>query len=157
MRYPTVLDIALVASQMREDEIDQYLSFSGVKEYDPDEFVKMVIAGLGADSFVLYGDDELPYCIGGYVEVRPYVWQTWMMGTQDGWDKHWRTITKESRRTMDELLKSGRAHRIQCYSLSARISAHNWYKRGLGMKFECVAQKLFADGRDACCHIKVRE
>lgn len=154
---PTVGDILYIASRMREDEIEQFLAMTGLKEYDPDVMTKAVLGSMGNVSFVLLDNDAVPYCAGGFTQVLPMVWQTWMMGTPIGWEKNWRDITKYSRRMMDNLLKSGQANRIQCYSLRARTNAQLWYKRGLGMKFESHIEKLFADGQDGTCYVKIKE
>lgn len=154
---PTVGDILYIAGRMREDEIAQYLALTGLTEYDPDVCTRTVLRVMGEVNFCLLDSDGLPYCVGGFDEIRPKVWQTWMMGTPDGWDKHWREITKASRRLMDNLLASGRAHRVQCYALATRTQAQEWYKRGLKMDFEANVRKLFADGQDGVCYVKVKE
>lgn len=153
---PTVLDIAYVTSRMRKDEIEQFLAITGDTDYDPDDCARMVIRSMGEINFALLDSDGMAYCVGGYDEVRPKVWQTWMVGTHEGWETNWRTITKASRRTMDYLLESGRANRIQCYSLPTRTMAQEWYKRGLGMVLEGTVKNMFADGQDAVCYIKTR-
>jgi hypothetical protein len=153
----TLSDLLFVAHRMRDDEIEQYLAITGNEAYDPDDCVRSVLQVMGEVNFCMLDADGNPYCIGGYDEIRPKVWQTWMMGTPDGWKNHWRDITKLSRRTMDALLSSSRAHRVQCYALASRTEAHDWYRRGLGMTFEATVQKLFADGQDGVCYVKVKE
>ena len=150
-------DIFHVAYRMRQDEVDQYLSITGYSEYNPFEFVESVLASKGEIEFGLYDNDGMPYCVGGLIQVRPKVWQTWMAGTQEGWDKHWRSITKLSRRAIDDLLKSNLCNRVQCYSLHSRHKTHEWYRRGLGMDFESINHKFFADGQNAACHVKIKE
>lgn len=154
---PSLEDICYVADNMRQDEIEQHLSITGKTEYYPNEFVARVLDFMGEIRFGMYDNDGVPYCIGGYTEVSPMVWQTWMMGTQEGWEKNWRSITKLSKRTMDNLLDSPICHRIQCYSLHSRHKTHEWYRRGLGMEFEGIRYKRFADGQNAACHIKIKE
>jgi hypothetical protein len=154
---PTISDILYIAGRMRDDEIAQYLALTGLSEYDPDVCTRTVLRVMGDVNFCLLDADGLPYCVGGYDEIRPMVWQTWMMGTPEGWEKHWMDITKFSRRTMDSLLASDRAHRVQCYALATRTEAQEWYKRGLKMEFEGTLRKLFADGQDGVCYVKVKE
>ena len=152
-----VLDVYHISLNMREDEIEQYLAITGLDNYDPDVCTRTVLGMMGEIRFCLFDDDGQAYCIGGYLEISPKVFQTWMMGTNEGWEKHWRSITKFSRRTMDALLESDRCNRIQCTSLSTREFTHNWYKRGLGMKYESLIQKYYADGRDAVCYVRIKE
>lgn len=154
---PSVEDIFIVAKNMRQDEIDQYLSITGYDEYDPNDFTRSVLDCMGEIRFCLYDNDSMPYCVGGLIQVRPKVWQTWMAGTQEGWDKNWRSITKLSRRAIDDLLKSNLCNRVQCYSLHSRHKTHEWYRRGLGMDFESINHKFFADGQNAACHVKIKE
>jgi hypothetical protein len=154
---PTVLDIYHIALRMRDDEQAQYLAWAQVEQYDPDEATRMVLSMMGEVNFALLDENGEAYCVGGFTESRPKVWQSWMMGTDDGWKNHWREITKASRRIMDTLLASDRCHRIHDYSLVTRTAAHRWYVKGLGMKFSHNEQKWFSDGQDAACYIRVKE
>lgn len=154
---PSIQDFLDVAYNMREDEVEQYLSIVGKDKYVPEEFVKTMLQYMSEITFVLYDNDGVACCIGGLVETRQKVWQTWMMGTQEGWDNHWRSITKLSRRVIDDLLNSNMGHRVHCYSLHSRHKTHEWYRRGLGMDFESINHKFFADGQNAACHVKIKE
>lgn len=155
--FPSVLDIYHVASRMRDEEVAQYLAATGMEVFDPDECTRRTLGMMGEFSFTILDADGMPIVVGGYVEARDKVFQSWMIGTEEAWAKHWRTITKVSRRSMDSLLKSGRAQRISDYSLRARNKAQDWYKDGLGMAFSHVERKWFANGEDANCYIKVLE
>lgn len=154
---PSVEDFLEVASNMRQDEIDQYLSITGYSVYNPQDFVASVLDCLGEIRFGLYDNSGNPYCVGGLIQVRHKVWQTWMAGTPEGWDKNWRSITKLSRRAIDDLLKSDLCNRVQCYSLHSRHKTHEWYVRGLGLELESINRKFFADGQNAACHVKIKE
>jgi hypothetical protein len=154
---PSVEDLCQVAENMREDEIEQFLSVTGLKEYDPNEFVRVMLDCMGEIRFALYDDNDMAYCIGGLVEVRHKVWQTWMMGTEEGWRDHWKSITKLSKRVINDLINSDLCHRVQCYSLHNRHKTHEWYRRGLGLEFESVTHKFFADGQNAVCYIRIKE
>lgn len=155
--FPSVLDVYHVASRMRDEEIEQYLAATGLEAFDPDECTRRTLGIMGEFSFAILDLEGLPIVVGGYIETRDKVFQSWMMGSNEAWGKHWRTITKVSRRTMDALLSSGRAHRISDYSLCARNKAQDWYKGGLGMEFSHVERKWFANGADANCYIKLSE
>lgn len=154
---PLVEDVAYLSRRMREDEIEQWLALTGFAEYDPDRAARSIIATMGEVNFCLVDADERAIVVGGYDEIRPKVWQTWMVGTKEGWERHWRSITKAARRTMDSLLDSGRAHRVQTYALASRTAAHEWYRRGLGMTYEGTHRRHFASGADAVCYAKVLE
>lgn len=154
--FPTVMDIYHVASRMRDEEVAQYLAATGLPAYDPDECTRRVLSQMGEFSFGLLDADGMPIVVGGYIETREKCFTSWMMGSEESWQKHWRTITKVSRRTMDALLNEGRAQRISDYSLRARNKAQDWYKGGLGLEFSHVERKWYANGEDANCYIKLR-
>lgn len=154
---PTVFDVGWLCDRMREDEIAQWCALTGHATYDANLAARSVVATMGSLAFAIVGPDNLPVVVGGFTEDRPGVFQTWMVGTAAGWAQHWRGITKHSRRVMDGLLASGRAHRIQTHALASRRAAHVWYERGLGMTREGVLRSYFADQQDAVVFSKVRE
>lgn len=154
---PTVFDVGWLSERMREDEIAQWCALTGHATYDPNLAARAIVATMGPLAFAVVGSDNLPVAVGGFTEDRPGVFQTWMVGTADGWARHWRGITKHSRKVMDGLLASGRAHRIQTHALAGRRAAHVWYERGLGMTREGTLRRYFADGQDAVVFSKVRE
>jgi hypothetical protein len=154
--HPSALDIAWLCGAMRADEIQQWLALTGRTEYDADLAARGLLA-LAGPSFCLVDRSGIPFCAGGFEEVRPKVWQTWMVGTEDGWARYWRAITKYSVTLADNLLADGSAHRIQTYALASRERAHEWYERGLKMQFEATHRRFFADGQDAVCFARVQE
>jgi hypothetical protein len=147
-------DVAYVTRRMRPDEIAQFLALTNLTEYDPDVAARALLAIRGP-SFTAMGDDGLPFCVAGFEPVSPGVWQPWMAGTMEGWDKHWRFITKTTRRWMDQLFDNG-ARRIQTFALASRKDAHEWYARGMQQQFEGLHRQWFADGQDAVCYARVR-
>lgn len=149
-----VEDVAYVARQMRGDEVAQFLALTGAETYDPN-ICAMALLAIRGPRFTLVGSDDLPFCVGGFEEISPGVFQPWMAGTMDGWEKHWRFITKTSRRCMDQLFEQG-ARRIQTIALASRKDAHEWYARGLRQQFEGLHRAWFADGQDAVCYARVR-
>lgn len=151
---PILEDFAFICRRMREDECAQWCALTGFEHYNPD-LAARGLAVLTGPSFSLVDDQGLPYCVGGFEPIRPGVYQTWMAGTDAGWVHHWREITKQSRRLMDDLLAHD-AQRIQTYALASRTQAHEWYSRGLKQTFEGVHRRFFADGQDAVCYARVR-
>lgn len=141
---------------MRPDEIAQWKALTGYETYEPNS-AALGFAMMQGPTFVLVGDDGVPVVAGGLEPIRPKVYQTWMVGTMDGWGKHWRAITKASRRLIDDLLASGEANRVQTMALTTRTEAHEWYRRGLGMDYEATLRGFFSDGSSAALFAKVRE
>lgn len=150
----SVIGLAYLAENMREDEKDQFCALTGADVYDADDCARALVELQGI-RFALIGDDNMPIIAGGFYETRPMVWQGWLAGTQAGWDKHWRTITKTCRKVMDNLLLSDRCHRVEIVALSSRTKAGSWYMKGLGYKFEGVQRSLFADGRDGATYARI--
>lgn len=72
----------------------------------------------------------MPIAAGGYFLVDDRVWQSWQIGTLDGWKSHWRSITKASRWLIDAMLHVG-ARRLETYVLPTRKAACEWYVRSL--------------------------
>lgn len=153
---PTVMDLCWLALNMREDEKDQWCALTNSDGYDPDMCARGLIAIPGPCWALIDTESNQAIVAGGFEPIRPMVWQTWMAGTDQAWEKHWRRITKETRLLMDGLFAEGVAHRIQCYGLASRTAAHEWYARGMRLKFEGVHSKLYADGRDAVCYARVK-
>lgn len=153
---PTVQDLAYLCTRMREDERDQFCALNRLDAYDADAAARQ-LAGLPGPSFALLGPDGMPVAAGGFVSVRPGVYQSWMVGTEDGWAAHWRDLTKSCRRVMDFLLQDGDCHRIETVCLASRTKAGRWYMKGLGERFEGVQRGWFPDGRDAAWYAKVKE
>lgn len=131
---PRVDDFAHIARRMRPDERLQFAAFAGLAEYDPEVAARAYVLTAGL-AYCLVDRDGFPFAIGGFYELRPGVWETWGIGTPEGWDRHWFAITRECRRRMRALLANG-AHRIQIIALASRTQAHAWYEDGLGMQFE---------------------
>lgn len=154
---PTVFDIGWLSERMRPDEIEQWCALTGSPEYDANAAATSIIATMGPFGFTLLDDDRRPVVCGGFVEDRPGVFQTWMIGTPEGWETQWRGITLHSRRMIDRMLASGRAHRIQTHALHTRTAALAWYERGLKMNREGTLRRYFANGQDAVVFSKVRE
>jgi hypothetical protein len=156
LAVPIVEDFAYLARRMRPDEIAQWLALTGQAEYDPNTAARAFCAMQGV-TFCLVDPTGLPIAAGGFEPVRPRVVQTWMVGTMEGWEQHWRAITKHARRLIDGLLTSGEAQRVQTYALASRTQAHEWYARGLGQTFEGTHRRFFADGQDAVVYAKVAD
>lgn len=153
---PSVFDVGWLCERMRPDEIEQWCALTGHATYDAELAARSVLATMGEFAFCIVAEDNMPVVVGGFVEDRPGVFQTWMVGTAEGWERHWRAITRHSRRAIDALLKCGRAHRVQTHALASRTAAHGWYER-LGMTREGTLRRYFADGQDAIVFSKLRE
>lgn len=150
---PIVQDFAYIAAHMRSDEVQQYLALTGLPEYVSDVAARSLIASTGSQ-FVMVDRGNMPVLVGGFCPVRDGVFEGWLAGTEDGWEHHWRAMTKVCRGLMDDLLASG-ARRIETFALASRTQAHEWYERSLLMQREGVLRGYFADGQDAVVFSRV--
>ena len=148
-------DLLYLCRRMRQDEVDQYTALSGYADFDYRRAALDFINQPGI-KFTLLDDDDVPVCAGGYNEVSIGVWQSWMVGADAGWTKHWRSITRHSREVMTLLFEHG-AHRLQTNALADRVLARRWYEKGLGLNHEGTLRRYTPDGRDLVVYAKIKE
>lgn len=150
-----VEDLAYLARRMRPDEIEQDLAMTGATEYDPESAI-IKMAAVNGPKFVIL-DDGVPVVAGGFWQVRPGVWEGWQLGTLDGWAKHWRTITKVTRRLNDRMLARREVHRLQLIGLAGRDKTFEWYERSLAYRREAILHRYCANGADAVMFYRTKE
>lgn len=81
--------------------------------------------------------DGVPVVAGGYFLVAPGTWRSWMIGSVDGWQKHWRSITRAALRMMQAMFEVG-AKRLETCAPITRVKACRWYEKSLHMMLESV-------------------
>lgn len=150
---PVLEDFAYLMKRLRPDEIAQFLAGSGLREYDPDIAARAVAMTQGP-TFVLVTQDNRPVILGGFAPKRRGVYEAWLAGSMEGWEQHWRRITRECVRQLEHLL-AGHAHRVETYALASRTQAHAWYER-IGFQREGLLRGYFADGSDAVAFARTR-
>lgn len=139
---------------MRDDEWAQYCAFTTGGEASRDA-AALGLWQLGGHRFTVEHADGMPACAGGYHEILPGTWQSWMVSTDRGWAEQWRSMTKAARWLGDQLLASG-ARRLQTNALAEREAAHEWYARGLGMRFEARMARFANNGEDILWFARLR-
>lgn len=145
-------DVFYLCERMREDELEQLDAFF---DLDGAEIPRFFLSKSGP-MYTLVDDDGRPLVCGGWESVADGVMQSWMVGCDDAWTTHWRSITKASRWIMDELLARG-VRRLQTNALASREAACEWYQRGLLMKPEGIWRKFGRQGQDVACFARVAE
>jgi hypothetical protein len=120
-----------LADHLRPDEIEHWLAITEAATYDPDVAARACMNTPGL-AFTVMGSDGYPVAAGGFHEIAPGVWKGWMVGTMDGWRKHYRSITRATRWLMGQLIQVG-AKRFCVNTLVSRTGATRWYERALGM------------------------
>lgn len=147
-----------VAIDMREDEIVQYLALTDATEYDFQVAARGFINMPGVKFSLVAVEEGGPfvYCIGGFSEVKKGVWQSWMAGTDWGWQHRWRTITKASLWLREKLFEEGLARRVQTTALASRTQALEWYEKSLHLKPEGIWAEYGSNGEDVACYSMTR-
>lgn len=150
--------LVYLAGEMREEEREQFLVVSGADEFSEDAAALWLLDTLrasGTCAFTVLCADNLPAACGGFREVSPGVWQSWMVGSERGWAEQWRSITKGTRWLMDHLLGT-HAHRLQTSALATRRRAIAWFQRSLGLKPEGVFRNFGLRGESIAHFARIR-
>ena len=148
----TIPMIWTMCAGARADEIEQYEAVSG-KEYRTEDMAQFFIASPGERFAIMVGDE----CIaaGGFHPVSVGVGATWMITTDASW-RHWRIITRESKRVMRQALRHG-YHRLETQALTTRTDACRWYEKGLGMKPDGVREGFCPGGQSMARFAMLKE
>lgn len=152
----TLLHLLYLCERMREDERAQYMALSGASEFSP-ETVAVGFFNTPGLKFTVLGPDHYPAAAGGAEQIGPGVWQTWMVGSPDGWTKTWRSLTKAASWLVNGLLEQDGVRRVQATCLCARSSAAKWFERSLGMQPEGIWRKYGRNGEDIAMFARVVE
>lgn len=144
-----------LCEHMREDEIAQYMALTGADSYKP-EIAANGMFNMGGPRFTLVDDDNLPVVAGGYAEVIPGVWNSWMVGTSEGWEKHWREITRASKWMIEFMFDKMGARRLETMALADRSAACFWYEKSLKMVPEGMRVGFGMNGEDVAFYGRVR-
>jgi hypothetical protein len=153
---PTMYDLLMLSSDARPDEIEQFEALVG--PWSPEYATNMWFNSDGI-KFALVNDSSVAVCAGGWHRLslgNERVYQGWMVGTMQHWERYWRSITKFSRIVMNQLLANG-AYRLQVGCLASRESACEWYERGLLMQREAVLGKFGRHGEDMVIFRRLKE
>lgn len=150
--------LVYLAEHMRDDERAQFIALSGMAEFCPDAAAQWFVdAARNSQGFAVtvLQHDNLPAAAGGFQPAGTGIWQSWMLGTADGWAQQWRAMTKASRWLMDQIFQTG-AHRLQTSAITSREKAIEWFERSLGMKPEGVWRNYGILGEDVAHFSRLR-
>jgi hypothetical protein len=151
---PSLADLLVLAYCPRQDEVQQYEAIYG-RKWEADA-VAHDLYGRPGVKFCLRDENDSPICAAGFDQISPGVWHDWMIGTQDGWDNHWMTITKAGRKIIDTLFEDG-AVRIQTAAIESRALACKWYVKGLKMRYAGTVPGYAANGDNVVLYERLRE
>jgi hypothetical protein len=153
LREPTLLDILIVRTNIPDDEIDQMHAFTGRHETPEDTAARLWrMPGM---KWAIAAGDERAVAVGGLIEIRPGVAETWFLATQQAWVPK-SNLSALVRTVKDDALTLWGWHRIETYCLASREQAHTWYTFCIGLRCEATLEGFCADGRDAKLYTAVR-
>lgn len=150
----TLADLFTLCAGMRADELEQWAALVDPEPFDVEAAVCRLYQLPGVKNSLFAGDRLL--VAGGYFEVQPGVWRSWMVGTQSAWNDHWRSITEATRFTMGCLLDEPHIRRLETYALASRALTGRWYERGLGMQKEGILREYAFNGADVAVYSLTR-
>ena len=142
---PSLTVLTYLCERARPDEVEQFELLTHA-EYDP-EAAAVAFWRAGKWALAVAHPNGEPAAAGGYEQVQPGVWQSWMVGTVKGWDEMWIDIHRATRFLTEALVDSGLARRLQTNALAKRTEALKWYGR-LGLEYEGTMRGLAANGED---------
>jgi hypothetical protein len=146
---PLLLDYVKVLIELPPDEIAQIEDMTG-HQFDVDGAAVGCWSVKGPKWSIRWAG--VPLVVGGFHELRPKVWQDFLLTTPKAWTEHWFPITRICRKIMDSMLSTGAAHRLECVVPTARVSSRpelvKWYKV-LGYNHEATLHKYCVSGADA--------
>lgn len=149
--------LVYLAEYMRPDEQRQFTAATGFV-FEPNVAAQWLVntaARSGAFAVTILRSDGLPAAAGGFEPVAPGVWQSWMVGSQEGWAEQWRSLTKATLWLMERIF-SGGAHRLQTCATTEREKAIEWFERSLGFKLEGVFRHYGPAGEDIAHFARLR-
>jgi hypothetical protein len=152
----TLKHLIYLCERMREDERQQYLALSGAREFVP-EVAAVGFFNTPGLKFTVLGADHYPAAAGGAEQINPGVWETWMVGSPDGWSSAWRSLTRAAAWMIGGLLDQDDVRRVQATCLCTRETASKWFERSLGMRPEGVWRKYGRNGEDVALFARVVE
>ncbi len=147
-------DLFWLVDRMRPDEAEQLHAFYDMQGQA--DVLRFFLNKTGP-AFTILDAKGIPVCAGGWESVTDGVMQSWMLGSMEAWDEHWRSITKGARWLMEELLYRRGIRRLQTNALASRAAACDWYVKGLRMEPEGVWRKFGRQGQDVACFARVAE
>lgn len=149
---PSLTVLEYLCARARPDEVEQYAALT-FGPYDP-EAAAVAFWRSGKWALAVAHPSGEPAAAGGYEEVAPGVWQSWMVGTEKGWREMWVDIHRATRFLTETLVDSGLARRLQTTALAKRAEARKWYER-LGLQYEGTMRGFAAGGEDVAFYGRV--
>ncbi|MBP8233985.1 MAG: hypothetical protein KAY22_16935 [Rhizorhabdus sp.] len=122
--------------------------------YDPAALAVRLIQNPGI-SFAGRDDMGEVQAAGGFQSLRPGVWRTWFMATEDAWRHHGAAVTEITAGVIARMLAEDLAHRIETVTLADAKVARRWYER-IGLSYESTLRGYVNVDTDAVMYAAVK-
>ncbi len=154
LRAATLLDIWLMCSNLRPDDIEHYLAYGFDDVWDFERAAAYFHAKPGY-KFCYQDEHGRPLAVAGWSPVTPGCFDGWMGSPLSTWETRGGMLTRVCRRGMDYVFRQG-ARRLQIETLESRRGACEWYERGLKMRPEGVKPSFGRNGESVACFSRLR-
>lgn len=151
LRDPNLVDTALCAMNLRQDDQEQWYSFTGTA-WSADA-VALECWNYPGPKWAICTEDGMPLAVAGCRWMRPGVYQSWFLSGTELW-AHGKAVTEITRKVMLEMLDTG-AHRIETLCLASRKDARAWYE-AVGLHFEAEFKNYGVSGETAAQYVVTR-
>jgi hypothetical protein len=152
LRNPNLVDVALSAMNLIDDDRRQYEAFKG-DAYDANDAAIQCWTAPGF-KWAICDESGLPLAVAGCELLRPSVYQTWFLSGNEIWETYAEDLTAIVRKVKN-LMLSEDAKRIQTICLESRTKTRAWYEK-VGMHFECVLPYYGVNGESAVMYAAYR-
>jgi hypothetical protein len=158
VRAATMLDLLVVIKAMRatmrgQNELHAFSVMSG--ELVDDAYAAgLMRCSRDVVALVAAENVDRALVVAGFIPQRPGVARTWMLATDEAWEKYGKELTIYTERGIALQLES-RLHRVETVCLDSHTAAKAWYPR-LGLKQEATLAKFCTDGSDAALFVRLR-
>ena len=155
LRKATMLDTWLMCSQLRPDDIEHYMAYSFLPEWD---FEKAAADFWGRPGmkFCYQDADGRPLAVLGLTPVTPGCFDMWMCSPLSTWETSGTGLTRALRWLAEYVFAECGVRRLQVETLASREGACEWYERGLKMRPEGVKPSFGRNGESVACFSRLR-
>lgn len=154
LRDPNLVDLALSAMNLIDDDRRQYEAFTG-KPYNADEVALQCWSYPGM-KWAICDESGLPLATAGVHRLREHVYETWFLSGNEIWQTYAEDLTRIVHKVRGDMLHfGGCARRIQTICLESRGATRRWYEK-VGMHFECVLPYYGVNGENAVMYAAYR-
>lgn len=150
-----MLDIWIMCNSLRPDDVEHYMAFSFLPEWDFEAAASEFHSRPGL-KFCYQSDSGYPLAVMGFTPMTRGCVDAWMCSPLSTWESCSFGLTRAARWAMACMFDKAGVRRIQTETITSRESACEWYERGLKMKPEGVKPSFGRNGESVACFSRLR-